>query len=503
MLPMTTAVCCLRVVSLLFTITSALATPVGGDGKTAEAAAVHWSSFGWLEMAGGDNACDVKASGAVGDNSTDDTLAIQRAIDSCRKAHPVAAVVVLSGPAVYRVTASVELGSNLTLLIDKETTLLSVKAPPAPCNETVARQSGTTCVSVPPYTPMPVAQNPRCPTLYWPKLDTSVLCGSNLTNVAILGADQNTSVFDGGGIPWYWRWKLGLDGPRLFEVAWSSNITLAHATFQNSGGWTVHPTFCDGVLAHHIRILNPRWVGNTDGFDPDSCTNVRLHDSIIDTGDDGISIKSGNTSVEEMAARAGRNIPHTKQTIQRPSKDIHIYRTKVLSRNFCLGSATYGGIMNLLMEDCELGDDKGSMPWAIKYKSHQSYAGALVNHTYRRLKVGKMAPTWQQPRAGFFISIELRYHPLIPNRSCHVNLETLEGDCPIFKDITFEDIAVAGAMRAGDINGFKGDLLKGLSFKNVTFAKKPVGGWSCGYTDLASFSAVDVAPPLSCRSGEA
>ena len=121
--------------------------------------------------------------------------------------------------------------------------------------------------------------------------------------------------------------------------------------------------------------------GNTDGFDPDSCTDVRLHDSIIDTGDDGISIKSGNASAEEMAARAGRNIPGTKQTIQRPAKDIHIYRTKVLSRNFCLGSATYGGIFNLLMEDCELGDDEGSMPWAIKYKSHQNYAGALVNHT--------------------------------------------------------------------------------------------------------------------------
>ena len=58
-----------------------------------------------------------------------------------------------------------------------------------------------------------------------------------------------------------------------------------------------------------------------------------------------------------MAARAGRNIHGTKQTIQRPAKDIHIYRTKVLSRNFCLGSATYGGIFNLLVEDCELGDD--------------------------------------------------------------------------------------------------------------------------------------------------
>lgn len=143
------------------------------------------------------------------------------------------------------------------------------------------------------------------------------------------------------------------------------------------------------------------------------------------------------------------------------------------------------------------------MPWAIKYKSHQNYAGALVNHTYRRLKVGKMAPTWQQKHGGFFISVELRYHALIPNWTCHVNVETLEGDCPIFKDITFEDIAIAGAVRAGDINGFKGDLLQGLSFKNVTFVEKPEQDWTCGYTDLASFSAVDVKPPLRCSSGKA
>ena len=342
---------------------SSSVTPIETDGGVARAAeaartageAALWTSSGWLEMASGGNACDVKASGAVGDNITDDTHAIQKAIDDCRKAHPLAAVVVLSGPAAYRITASVELGSNLTLLIDKETTLFSAKTPPTPCNDTVARKSGTTCDATP-YTPMPIVQNPRCPTLYWPTLDTSVLCGSNLTNIAILGADQNTSVVDGGGVPWYNRWSGGLDGPRLFEVAWSTNITLAHATFQNSAGWTVHPTFCDGVLAHHIRILNPRWVGNTDGFDPDSCTDVRLHDSIIDTGDDGISIKSGNVSVEGMAARAGRNIHGTKQTIQRPTKNVHIYRTKILSRNFCLGSATYGGIFNLMMEACELGD---------------------------------------------------------------------------------------------------------------------------------------------------
>ena len=160
------------------------------------------------------------------------------------------------------------------------------------------------------------------------------------------------------------------------------------------------------------------------------------------------------------------------------------------------------------MEDCEIGDDEGSASWAIKYKSHQNYAGALVNHTYRRIRVGKLgatAHTAPHRGTGFFISIELRYHPLIPNRTCHVNVETLEGDCPIFKDIAFEDITVAGATRAGDINGFVGDPLRGLTFKNVSFLSELPSsrGWNCGYTDLASFSAVNVQPQLTCHSGEA
>lgn len=113
-------------------------------------------------------------------------------------------------------------------------------------------------------------------------------------------------------------------------MAWTSNITLSHVGFHNSPAWTVHPTFSTGILAEWIEILNPRFTPNTDGFDPDSCTDVVLRDSIIDTGDDGISIKSSNSSEPGS------------HHIQMPCSNIHIYRTKILSRNYCIGSATYG-----------------------------------------------------------------------------------------------------------------------------------------------------------------
>jgi hypothetical protein len=272
-------------------------------------------------------------------------------------------------------------------------------------------------------------------------------------------------------------------GPRFYELTWSKNLTLSQVTFKNSPSWTVHPTFCDGILAEHIQILNPRFTPNTDGFDPDSSVNVILRDSLIDTGDDGISIKSQNSSEPGSSH------------IMMPARNIHIYRTKVLSRNFCVGSATFGGVYDLVMEDCEIGDDEGSSPWAFKYKSHQQYPGTMKNHTYRRIRVGDIQPnSYQQKNGGYFISIELRYHPLIPNRTCEW------WNCPLFEDIRFEDIAATGAVRAGDINGFKGDLLKGLHFKNVTIGGKPKS-WTCGHVDLETFSAVDITPPLKCSTG--
>ena len=419
------------------------------------------------------NVCDVRLPpfGAAGDNLTDDTVAIQKAIDTCHQLHPTDATVLLSH-GTFKITESLALASNLTLKVAANTSLFSAFTPA-----------------------MPTRQNVRCPTLYWPHGPTAILCGTNLTNVAVVGADMESSTIDGGGWPWYAagvaNHSMQGQGPRLFEVAWTRNVTLAHVTFQNSPSWTVHPTFCNRVLAHHVRILNPRFTPNTDGFDPDSSTDVVLHDSIIDTGDDGISIKSGNSS-------ACRTCSH----IQMPARNIHIYNTKILSRNFCVGSATYGGVHDVVMEDCEIGDDEGSSPWAFKYKSHQQYAGTMRNHTFRRIRVGDISPNpYQQPDGGYFLSIELRYHALLPNRTCHINRAADQGDCPIFEDIRFEDIRATGAARCGDIAGFKGDLLRGLSFKNVTFATAPKKSWKCGYVDLQTFSAVDVSPPIHCSMG--
>ena len=431
--------------------------------------------------------CDVRKSpySAAGDNHTDDTRAIQQAIDEC-------GTVVLSGKgSTYRITSSLALRSDVTIYLSDKASIFSAQPlcyPHAESNQV----EGSAAIEPHPDSSSSLKdypackQNPRCPTNHWPKGPTAIICGTNLSNVAIIGQGASSNIIDGGGWPWYsaarqsdQMWGVG---PRGFELEWSQNITLSGIGFHNIPSWTVHPTFCNDVTAEFIEIRNPRFTHNTDGFDPESCTNVVLRDSYIDTGDDGISIKSGNSTVKGS------------EHVMVPAKNIHIYRTKILSRNVCIGSATFGGIYDVVIEDCEIGDLHGSSPWAIKYKSHQSYPGPMRNHTWRRLKVGKIqSNSYQQPNAGYFMSIELRYHPLIPNRVCH------EWDCPVFDGISFEDISVAGAEMAGDIYGLPGSKLRHLSFRNVSFQTKPVkSSWKCGLVNLKTFTSTNVNPPLKC-----
>ena len=93
--------------------------------------------------------------------------------------------------------------------------------------------------------------------------------------------------------------------------------------------------------------------------------------------------------------------------------------TTILSRNVCLGSATYGGILDVVVEDCTIGDDEGSSPWAIKYKSHQGYPGTLKNHTWRRLKVGSIRSNTYVFFKGVFLGVFLmRLYRALRGCSC-------------------------------------------------------------------------------------
>src|SRR5579862_8166392 len=259
---------------------------------------------------------DIRHYGAVGDGKVDDTKAIAHAIAACAA---TGGGQVIIPPGRY-LTDPIQLHSNIDLHADQGA-LVIFTADHARYPFVLGRYQGVHEV--------------HCMSPLW---------GKNLRNVSITGM----GTFDGQGQTWrpeekarvadaLWqkfissggyldeknqRWwptrgaflgnteadKLRQKGdtrfsdyeryrdflrPCLLELVNCRNVTLDGPTFQNSPFWTIHLLFCDHVTVRNITSFNYQWAINTDGIDIDSCQHVVITDSVIDTGDDGIAIKSG------------------------------------------------------------------------------------------------------------------------------------------------------------------------------------------------------------------
>ncbi|MCE2055027.1 hypothetical protein HAX54_041807 [Datura stramonium] len=73
----------------------------------------------------------------------------------------------------------------------------------------------------------------------------------------------------------------------------SDNIQISNLTLINSPSWNIHPVYSSNIIVQGITILAPVKSPNTDGINPDSCTNMRIEDNYIVSGDDCVAVKSG------------------------------------------------------------------------------------------------------------------------------------------------------------------------------------------------------------------
>ena len=104
---------------------------------------------------------------------------------------------------------------------------------------------------------------------------------------------------------------------------------------------------------------------NTDGIDPDSCSDVLVEDCYVAVGDDAVAIKSG-------IDLAGREF-HT------PSKDMVFRRCTFATKHVSIGSEESGGVSNITIEDTVLGSvalppGKGNVP-GIHLKAERGRGG--------------------------------------------------------------------------------------------------------------------------------
>ena len=271
--------------------------------------------------------------GASPDELTDSTAEIQLAIDSCAQAGGGTVVV----PAGLFRSGALWLKSHVTLSLDAGSTL-----------------QGMDDVSLFP---------PRISDWEGPlatPMHTGLINAEDVENIAIIGR----GTIDGGGQMWwdlFAQGKLKVERPKLVRLINCRDILIDGVTFTNSSMWTLNPVACDNVTVTRVTIRNPETSPNTDGINPDSCSNVHIANCHIDVGDDCIAIKAGTETDGRQTRKACENIVVSGCTM------LHGHGGVVI------GSEITGGVRNVAIGNCVFrGTDRG-----IRIKARRGRGSAV------------------------------------------------------------------------------------------------------------------------------
>lgn len=183
------------------------------------------------------------------------------------------------------------------------------------------------------------------------------------------------------------------------------NILLEGFTINRSPFWCIHPVLCSNVTMRGVTMDSH--LGNNDGVDPESTTDMLIENCVFDTGDDCIAIKSGRDA-------DGRRLGV-------PSSNIIVRNCKMRDGHagVAIGSEISGGFKNLWVENCEM--DSPNLDRIIRVKSNPRRGGTVSNLNARNLTVGECDLA--------ILGIELTY------------AKVKDGPYPLdFRDITIENV---------------------------------------------------------------
>lgn len=201
---------------------------------------------------------------------------------------------------------------------------------------------------------------------------------------------------------------------RLIGLIQCRNVHLTGITIENPPCWTVHMIYCDTVTTHGVSI-HSRGIDNGDGWDPDSSKNMMIFDTVFDTGDDCIAIKSG------------KNPDGNRVNI--PTENVRIFDLNMLGGNgMAIGSEQSGGIDGVYMRDCVIQHTN----YGLELKAHNDRGGYIKNVHMRECKI------------DCFLAHSVRYNS---------DGEPAK-DLPVFSDIQIDDTVICGKQRAVELIGF-------------------------------------------------
>nr|GME06284.1 probable polygalacturonase [Ipomoea batatas] len=381
--------------------------------------------------------------GGKGDGKTLNTAAFQSAIANLSKYASDGGAQLIVPPGKW-LTGPFNLTSHFTLYIHKDAVIIGT-------------QDISEYAIIPPLPSYGQGRDAPGPRMI------SLVFGTNLTDVVITGGN---GTIDGQGEVWWEKFRkkeLTYTRPYLIEIMYSNQIQISNLTLLNSPSWVVHPVYSSDIVIQDLTILAPIDSENTDGIDPDSCSNVRIWDNYIVSGDDCIAVKSG---WDEYGIAVGM-----------PTKHLSIKRLTCISpfsATIALGSEMSGGIQDVRAEDLKaLNTESG-----VRIKTAPGRGGFVKDIYVRNAEYHTM-------KYVFWVSGEYNSHP--DKGFDPTALPNITG-------INYSKINAKNVTIAGKLIGLEEDPFTGICISDATIEMraaddddKPKPAWNC--TDISGVAS--------------
>lgn len=238
--------------------------------------------------------------------------------------------------------------------------------------------------------------------------------------------------------------------PNMIRIANCKNVLIEGVTFENSPAWTTHIVMSEHITVRNLKVKNPWYGANTDAIDLESCKNALLEDCNFDTGDDGITIKSGRD-----ADGRKRGMP-TKDVIVRNCIVYHAHG------GFVVGSEMSGGVNNMFVSNCTfIGSDIG-----LRFKTTRGRGGMVENIYVSNINM-KAIPAeailfdmYYMAKDPVVLAGEKREPPV-------VEFKPVDETTPQFQNFYFRNITCNGAAKGILVRGIPEMHIKNILIENA------------------------------------
>ena len=376
--------------------------------------------------------------GALGDAGADSTGSINNAIQECAKAGGGRVIV----PAGTYQTGPLHLLSNVNLHVAEGATLSFFTDPKHFLPAVFTRWEGTEVMNFSP-----------------------LIYAFEQENVAVTGG----GTLDGGsGEDNWWQMKEGRYGnsrenpskdrltgmadagvpprERVFDIESKlrpsfvqpfrcRNVLIEGVRIRRAPFWQIHPVLCENVIIRGVDVMSHG--PNNDGCNPDSCRGVLIENSVFDTGDDCIAIKSG------------RNADGRRVNV--PSEDIIVSRCEMKDGHggVVIGSEMSGGIRNVFVEDCRTSSP--GLWYMLRIKTNSLRGGFVQNAHVRRVNLGT-----------------------IGKAAIRINFHYAKGDVgdfvPQVSDVSVSDVVGENVRQVLSLQGYERSPVRNVRVSNCRFS---------------------------------